>query len=421
MLGLFISDDFLQMISQIFLFGIFCWMTFSYSKNKRMFALLSFVFLFASFMTIYNIQINLILSLIYLLSILYVARRNEIQFVLICFLGYMLINKLDLLIHINDETLSYMMLKIILSDLYLFIYQMFIIITKRITGTKTLFVYQIVLFIICMISNVLIFMNNQTMLKEAREILYIPILVISVLYVIVSELLISFVHRQELQELLKIQDIKNKALLQQYTSLKEKYEDISILKHDIKNHLQTISILNEQKKYNIIEDYLKKYLESIQEYSLYFHSSHSMFEIVINEKYSEAKKLNINFEIEYEDIDFRFIEDMDIVSIFANVLDNAIEANEDISKNRYVYIKVTNNSNYCVFQIENPYYELLYNSNYILKSTKRNHDGLGITSIRKAVEKYNGMVTYKTQNDTFKLTIMIPLNIENGVLIKKDT
>lgn len=407
MLGRYISDSFLQIMSQLFLFGIFAWMIYSSSKNKKKFIFLSLLFLLLSCISLYDIWLSLILSLIYLLLILKMTYSNERYIVLVCFLGYLSINKFDFFVHVNDETLSYMMLKIIFSGLYLFIYQLFIIITKRITSTRTLFIYQTLLFIICMISHLFVFMSNQTMIKEMREILYIPIFVVSLLYIIISILLISFIHQQETREIIRTQEIKNTALLNQYYSLREKYEDISILKHDIKSHLQSIYILNTQRKYDQIEEYLKKYLENIQEYSLYFHSSHPMFEIVVNEKYNEAKKLNVDFQIDYTDINFHFIDDRDIISIFANALGNALEANEEVMIQRFISMKVAKKGNYCVFQIKNPYQQI-YNNYQFLSSTKKGHEGVGLISIQKVIKKYQGMITYETKNSIFILTIMIP-------------
>jgi sensor histidine kinase regulating citrate/malate metabolism len=194
----------------------------------------------------------------------------------------------------------------------------------------------------------------------------------------------------------------------QYRSLKAKYNDISILKHDIKNHLQTLYILADQKNIDKVKTYLEDHLNILEQYQLYFHSSHQLLEIIINEKHDEALKNNITFEIEYTDDNYSFIADIDMITIMANALDNAIEANIDIKENRYIKIYFFKKNNYLFIQIENPYNNTIKTHNEKILTTKQNHSGIGLSSIKKAVEKYNGILSYKYENNLFQLMMFIP-------------
>ncbi|WP_418896096.1 GHKL domain-containing protein [Terrisporobacter hibernicus] len=43
-----------------------------------------------------------------------------------------------------------------------------------------------------------------------------------------------------------------------------------------------------------------------------------------------------------------------------------------------------------------------------IKSTKINHDGLGLENIRKTLEKYEGSLVIDFNEDEFKVNIVIP-------------
>lgn len=407
MIDRYISDTFLQTLSQIFLVGTFVWMIYPAIVKRKILITISIFYWLLSVCVNGNIYVDIFVTMIFFGLILKLSERRYFVFLINCFIGFFLINYIVLYIHVHQETLFYMMLKLTMTDIYLFIYMIYMWIKNKEVLSR-LFIYQIFIFIICMCSQLLIVINNQQMVKSSREILYFPVFVISLLYVIVSILLYHFVKQQKLQEYFKMQELKNELKNKQYHSLKSKYEDMSILKHDIKNHLQTILILTKQNQYDLLNEYLETYLKDINEYSMFFKSSHLMLEIIINEKFNEAQKHNIHFYINYKECDLSFIEDMDIVTLFSNLLDNAIEANRELENDRYINIDILHKKNYLYLNFKNPFTNSIIYNNELLLSTKNNHLGMGLTSVKRVVEKYQGILNIKNENQMFNITIMIP-------------
>lgn len=93
-------------------------------------------------------------------------------------------------------------------------------------------------------------------------------------------------------------------------------------------------------------------------------------------------------------------------------LDNAIEAVmelEDIQK-RVISVKIVAQQDILVIQIHNYYDRNLIYEDGLPVTTKKNRyeHGYGMKSIRYMAEKYNGTITVSSEDDIFRLQILIP-------------
>ena len=406
MVSIYISDHFLQIISHLFLLFVYIWMEYPYIiENKREFNILTVFFSVITFIFLYKIPMNIIISFLYLILTVILNKKKNVLNIFLLFIGYFIVNNLGLVVSSTQETLYFMMLKLIATDIYFFIFQIYLSVIEYVNKNRIFIFFQIFLFVTCIGANILILFNNQFMINETRDILYFPIFVISILYIVLSILIYYYNDYQEMNEMVRIHEIINK----QYFSLKQKYEEISILKHDINNHLQTLYILSVQDNKGV-KEYLKTYISTMSEYSLYFKSDNQMLEIVINEKYIEARDKNINFEVECENTNLMFLEDIDIVTIFCNLLDNAIEANDNILKDKFIKVIITERDNYNVIQIINSFSNSVTVKKNRIITTKKGHLGLGLTSVKKSVEKYSGLLTFETEDDKFTIALLFPFN-----------
>ena len=103
---------------------------------------------------------------------------------------------------------------------------------------------------------------------------------------------------------------------------------------------------------------------------------------------------------------------MDCCSIFANALDNAVEA-AAISDNPVVDMNIKRTSKFFVIKISNSCKEpvnvnnMFLSSGYTSKSDKEHH-GFGLRNIKETVDKYNGIVNADYKDGVFVLSIMVP-------------
>ena len=98
-----------------------------------------------------------------------------------------------------------------------------------------------------------------------------------------------------------------------------------------------------------------------------------------------------------------FLSDMDVTAIFANLLDNALEARE---REREFRLKIQGEQiqDFTVVEISNTFRGVYQKG----RSGKEGHEGLGLMNVRQAVEKYRGQMRVLSGEDTFTVTLVFP-------------
>ncbi|MDB8791089.1 ATP-binding protein [Romboutsia sp. 1001216sp1] len=209
--------------------------------------------------------------------------------------------------------------------------------------------------------------------------------------------------------------IKNKLDMQytHYLSIQESHMKVKKLYHDINNHICCIDKLKNNTKE--INEYVNNLKDEIKEFKSIYNTGNMILDIIINEKSELCSKKGIKFICDINFSKINFIKPIDISSIFANILDNAIEAcdkiyNEDI--NKYIIIKGTITKSFYVIKCENSKINnIIFNKNILLtdKMDKFIH-GIGIKSIKSSLQKYNGEILFEDEKEKFILNIYIPFN-----------
>ncbi len=226
------------------------------------------------------------------------------------------------------------------------------------------------------------------------------------IFVIVSSAERSHLEKSKTQEAYLAAEL---AYIDQY---KKKQTETRAFRHDINNQLSITQMLLEEGHTQEAKDHIRDMLGSISSLSPQYVTGDDMLDIIISMKADKMKEKNIRFTLDGVVDGGLNLKPMDKCSIFANVLDNAIEAAsacEDpfISFNikkadRFFVIKVINSAS---SKIDTE--KLLSSTGYTSKRDK-DHHGFGLMNVRRAVENNNGMLKAESADKSFMLTIMLP-------------
>ena len=188
----------------------------------------------------------------------------------------------------------------------------------------------------------------------------------------------------------------------------EMYSNIRSLKHDMNNHLHTISGYMQMNEYERAEEYIQNIIGEISAMKLY-QSGNPTMDALIGSKTTLAKAQNIQVDIEMSVPRELKMAPEDMVILLGNLYDNAIDANLKIKEyeKRYINIRILyHNSNLIIF-FENATYEK-DKSTWI--TTKKNTfaHGFGIKNIDRIVNQYDGYCQRELKNNVFLCQIRIP-------------
>ena len=123
---------------------------------------------------------------------------------------------------------------------------------------------------------------------------------------------------------------------------------------------------------------------------------------------------DIDFSISADGRALSFLSVKDICTIMGNILDNAIEyvSSLENTEERQIQGEIFQKGAFLMIRLENYYHGDSVDGKYLPKTTKtdKKRHGFGLKSVRYIVEKYNGSMTLRTENNWFVIRILIPLD-----------
>lgn len=112
-----------------------------------------------------------------------------------------------------------------------------------------------------------------------------------------------------------------------YNELEKKYENSNRLFHDMKRHVNLLEQLYQNEKEDgQARKYANSLLKEVEAVSFKFHTNNQIFNILVNDKILLAELNGIKFKYSCDNIDWKFIEDIDLATLLSNLLDNAFDA-----------------------------------------------------------------------------------------------
>lgn len=233
-----------------------------------------------------------------------------------------------------------------------------------------------------------------------------------------SSMLIFYLFEQSIKEQTNLKEyalLKQKSELdmKHYKILKENYDNVKIIEHDIKKHIRLIDEF--AKIGNNLE--ISKYIEGINEDMKYFShkpiSKNKALDIVLNEKMQLAQNHDVKFTFHIQNINMEIIQDIDICTIFSNILDNALESCEKSESKEILLDIYMVNGKFLTIELSNSCdaVPVIQEGELITSKENSNNHGFGMKSVIKTVKKYKGQVFYYFNEEELKFitNISIPL------------
>lgn len=194
--------------------------------------------------------------------------------------------------------------------------------------------------------------------------------------------------------------MQNELQYRYYAELEQKYRESRKIMHDMKNHLQAVEHLYQAKDGQEQGGaYVKDLYHMLNLLGEKYYSSNRMLNIICNDKLSLARHPAVAISVEIGDVDFSDLRDIDITTIFANLLDNALEAVEAFGEGAYLNLKIQEVHHFRVISIVNA-------SRPGMK--KEGHMGVGLENVRRTVEAYQGTMQYEIVGEEYRVSVMLP-------------
>ena len=175
----------------------------------------------------------------------------------------------------------------------------------------------------------------------------------------------------------------------------------------MKKHIQTINGLEQLDK-KTQSEYTDEFVNSIENIRPQFVCSDRVVCAIIWNKIEMCERHGIEFDISMQDVLFDFMNKPEVTALFANLLDNGIEACLASDKEKKeIFLRIHSFKDYVVIKMKNTIGTCPKMKNKKFVSTKLGHLGLGTSIMEEIAEKYYGNVNYDYSEEYFETKIIL--------------
>lgn len=271
---------------------------------------------------------------------------------------------------------------------------------EKISPIQTVFIVALALS--QLLSTTLFMQNDYSMGKLLIIVILALYLFIDIYIVYMFEYIAK---KNELQRDRELEQQQAEMMRTYYENLQAKFEDSRRTIHDMKNHIAAIKNLSDSG-----QQYARMLTKDLDALGYAFKSSDAVLMVVMNDKLALARAKGIETVLTIEDVSFSFMREIDTTSLLANLLDNAIEANETLeAPGRKMEVTLRDVGHHIVFCFANPYAGVRKPKGAGFETSKGKQHGYGLANVRRVVDSYAGHMDIDTEKGTFTVNIVIPV------------
>lgn len=255
---------------------------------------------------------------------------------------------------------------------------------------------------------------------ERREMIWkIPIIAVLVCIGEFSAIYIfqKYKELQEEREKHFVEEQQMKAMRRRLEEAENFYGSIRKVRHEMKRHMANIKGLVAGEKYGEVETYVGKLDETMQELDYKFSTGNAVTDVIINDKYQRAVKSEITFRVKFDYRETDTIAAFDMGIVLNNLLDNAIEACENVEQGkRRISLVLKRKNHFLLIEVENSFDgKLEWRDGEAVPATRKESSlpdilmehGIGLKNVKDVADRYLGYMDIKAESDMFKVTVML--------------
>lgn len=241
---------------------------------------------------------------------------------------------------------------------------------------------------------------------KQHDLFYVAMIFLTVsMMLIIHVQLFCYIIQADYGSRLKQMELHEKYLRAQVNSYEQMEQSARQTRHDFRHHNMIVAEYAREKDYQAILTYLQEYeAREGEKYSVDFCSNHVVNNLLVA-YVNRARQEGVEVIADIRLGETTEISDYDLVTIFANILENAVNAcGRETGKCR-LEITLQQKSGKLVFVCKNTCTAEVMFKNGIPRNQER--IGVGIKSVLMSVEKYDGSVSFDVADGMFICRIIL--------------
>lgn len=205
----------------------------------------------------------------------------------------------------------------------------------------------------------------------------------------------------------KEEEAKTQLLLESFQRLEVEQTNRANVIHDVKHHIHTVQYMLEENQVEEAKNHLAEFAGQIQKESVGRWCENATVNAVLNLKIAEAKRQGVSMETDINVFPCK-MSDVEICTIIANLMDNAIEAATQTTT-PWICLKIYEDERGLKINIRNNYAVEPIEKDGVLCTTKtlKEGHGIGVENVKRIVKKNQGRFVYTYEDGTFEVFVVI--------------
>lgn len=230
----------------------------------------------------------------------------------------------------------------------------------------------------------------------------------SVVIAVLIFLMILWVKNRILQEENNTLVMEEQLQHQKYCEMIEVMEQNQELIHDTKHHFLIVQEYLKNEEYENLQKYVKQISDEFQRTVPKVYTGIKILDFILEQKRVVAQKSGIRYEIDTMLLTGIPTTEQETCALFGNLLDNAIEACCLVkTEEKWIKIQIQQINQLLSIELLNTFEIPCIRKQGVFETIKeeRSVHGYGIKSMRRIVDKYQGLITYEEKEKIFTTKI----------------
>lgn len=215
--------------------------------------------------------------------------------------------------------------------------------------------------------------------------------------------------QNRLQQIQKSLDLQLTQAVREINALRESQAMARQYRHDLRHHLQYISVCIENGQEELAQSYISGICKEIETQTVKHYCENEAANLILSAFVGRARKDGIDMNVHGVLPTFIMVSDSDLCVLLSNALENALHACQPIAaagKVCTIDVRFYEREGKLFLQVVNPCENAVRFEKGIPVTDKVGH-GIGVQSICAIVERYGGIYSFEVQDGRFILRLSL--------------
>lgn len=205
-----------------------------------------------------------------------------------------------------------------------------------------------------------------------------------------------------------ILEFKDQLIRQEYQMVRQMQKEQETLSHNMKNHLLVLDGMLRAGETGNASAYISQLRAPLEYLAPAIWTGTSTLDVLLNHTRNRSNQSGIRITIQADALNLDAMEDQDICSLFANLLDNACEAAVQMPEGQgWILVKIRKIKDMVFADISNSALTAPSSKNGRLVTGKRDRllHGIGLSSASMTAQKYGGQLEHEYADHVFSVRV----------------